>query len=123
MKKICTRCNNEFIPTNGNQIYCPEECYDLSKAVRQKENRDPIKRFIAILMKNHQKLEWLYLNRYRMLSYLELSIFGVDISLSRQIEPPLGCSSKIVFDFGEYSLTPDLNFKTFKLTKNDSTTI
>jgi hypothetical protein len=110
----CQQCGEGFIPENLNNVYCSIPCYKSSKAIRQKNQRDPIKRFIAIMTRNHEILDKLFSEGYDELSQEELKYFKIDISMCRLLKPGN------ILDFGDYALTPDQNIQSFKLQKNDS---
>lgn len=121
-EKTCLYCQKPFVPAHGNKEYCCDSHYDEARRERQKQRRDPVARLIAILMENHEKIYAAYLSGKTELNQEEISARQIDLSLARQVKPPAGHEG-LMYDFGEFSLLTDRNFQTFKIIKNDTSTI
>lgn len=117
----CPWCGDDFTPDHGNDTYCGDDCKYDAKRDRQKTKRDPISRFIPILMANHEAIHYLSDMGKLELSRSEVDAYTIDISLSRHMQPPGEHAGKLMLDFGEYFLITDLNFLTFKIFKHDTT--
>jgi len=121
-EKTCPWDGEKFTPTHNNEIYCSDACYDAAKAERQKRKRDPVRGLILILMNNHERIANVYTEGKTSLTNQELEAYGIDVSLSRHMQPTTEHSGKLMLDFGEYYLITEPNFLTFKICKHGTST-
>jgi len=119
-EKTCRWCGDTFEPTHGNGNYCSTNCQGESKKARQKQRRDPIRRFIPILMRNHEIIDKVFGEGKLEINASEIEAYKLDISICRYINPPAEHAGKSMLDFGTYYLITDANFKTFKIYKHEA---
>lgn len=118
--KKCAWCSEGFIPNHGNSMYDKPECEEAAKKERQKLKRDPIARFIPILVRNHEIISRLYLGGKTDLNKEEAEAYQIDFSLFRNLLPPVEHQGKILMDVGDYYLISEPNFLKLKIYKHDS---
>jgi hypothetical protein len=116
------RCKEPFLPEHGNEEYCCDEHQEEAKLEAQKERRDPIKHFIPILMKNHERIETMFLQGMTEVTSEVLEAYAVDLSLCRHVKAPATHVGKLMLDFGTYYLITETDFLIFKLFKHDTNT-
>ena len=107
MDKQCAYCKKRF-ERHGNASYCGLKCYDKSKRLRQKEDRDAIKDLLPILIANHKLLTRL-LKVSPIATRTQLEQSGFDMSIVRRLQR----GDEFVYGCGIYSLitTDTINFK------------
>ncbi len=120
-EKKCLWCSKQFTPGHGNSNYCSQECAIAAKAERQKAKRDPIARFIPILVANHEKLESLFNEGTIELSREALELHQIDISLVRYLKPPPEHHAYLMLDFGVFYMITNSTFLNFKIFKHETT--
>jgi hypothetical protein len=121
--KSCAWCGEEFIPLHGNTIYDSPECEEAARLDRQKKKRDPIARFFPIMIINHEAINRLYNEGKMEFTRKEVDAYNIDISLCRHLQPPPEHEGKILLDFGEFYLTTETDFLTFKIFKHATSSI
>jgi hypothetical protein len=120
-QKKCLWCGALFTPEHGNSKYCRTDHEDEARKLRQKVKRDPIARFLPILMGNHLIIDGLNNRGITELTKGEFEAYGLDISLCRHMLPPAEHLGKMMLDFGDYYLVTDPSFLTFKIYKHADT--
>ncbi len=118
--KNCAWCGNEFTPIHGNSIYDTAECEEAARMERQKRKRDPIARFLPIMMKNHEVIDHLNNTDKTEITRQDIEAYQLDLSLCRHLQPPPEHEGKIMLDFGEYFLITDTDFLNFKIYKHET---
>lgn len=118
--KNCAWCGDEFTPKHGNNIYDTAECEEAARLDRQKRKRDPIARFLPILVKNHEVIDRLNREGKTEITRQEIAAHQLDISLCRHLQPPPEHEGKIMLDFGDYYLITEPEFLTFKIYKHEA---
>lgn len=121
--KSCAWCGEEFTPLHGNTIYDSHECEEAARLDRQKKKRDPIARFLPIMVSNHEAINRLYNEEKMEFTRKEVDAYNIDISLCRHLQPPPEHEGKILLDFGEFYLTTETDFLTFKIFKHAASSI
>ncbi len=113
--KKCAWCGEEFTPLHGNSIYDTPGCEEAARLERQKKKRDPIARFLPILVNNHEVIDHLTSKGKTEITKQEVEAYQLDLSLCRHLQPPPEHEGKIMLDFGEYYLITEPDFLTFKI--------
>ena len=119
-QKKCLGCGKIFIPNHGNNNYHEPSCEREARRKRQKAKRDPISRFIRILVSNHEIISRLYREGKTDLKRDEAEAYQIDFSLFRNLIPPPQHQGKIMMDVGDYYIISEPNFLNLKIFKHDT---
>ncbi len=119
-EKICPWCETEFVPTHGNQTYDTPECANAAKAEQQKTKRDPVAKFIPILINNHERIESAFNDGKVELTREEIELYQIDISLVRYLKPSPQFEGHLMLDLGVFFLITRPDFSTFKIFKHET---
>jgi len=116
-EKVCKlpRCSELFQPDHGNQEFCCPQHQEEDKLNNQKANRDPVRHFFPIMMRNNRQIGLMLQNGLTEVTDTMLEAYNVDVSLLRLVKPAPGLEGKVFLDSGSYFLITDSNFKTFKI--------
>jgi hypothetical protein len=120
-KKKCKYCEKEFVPAHGNNGICSDECTKAARKLRNYRRYNSVSRLLPIMLANHEILLGLFEKESLNPTGEELESEGLDFSLFHRLYPDINNKRHIRLDFGTFYIDTLDDFKTFKLSKHETT--